>query len=107
MAEWPEEVITAVHKYFPDAEKLLNAIPSNMISSNEGKKNAIFGELQEKIYNLVKRAPSEFKRLRTRVDFAPLAVKADMYRYYSVTVIACVYHSCVVNYHNEYVSLQE
>ena len=79
MAEWPDEVITAVHEYFPHAEELLNVIPSNMISSNEGKKNVIFGELQQKIYDLVKCAPSEIEAI-TRVDFAPLAVKADMYR---------------------------
>jgi hypothetical protein len=45
MAEWPEEEITAVHEYFPDVEMLLNVVPSNKISSNEGK-NVIFGELQ-------------------------------------------------------------
>lgn len=79
MAEWPDEVISAVHEYFPRAEELLNVIPSNMISSNEGKRNVIFGELQQKIYDLVKCAPSEIEAI-TRVDFAPLAVKADMYR---------------------------
>ena len=78
MAGWPDEVISKVDEYFHLAEELLNVIPSNKISSNEGK-NVIFGELQQKVYDLVKCAPSKIEAI-TKVDFAPLAVKADMYR---------------------------
>ena len=79
MTDWPQEVIDKVHKYFPAAKKLLNVILSNEISSKERKGMAIFGDLQERLYHLLKNAHSEIEVI-TRVDYAPIAVRADMYR---------------------------
>ena len=76
MAEWPAEVIEKVHKYFPEAKKLLNVIPANEISSEN---DAIFGKLQGFVYSNLQKASSEIEGL-TRVTHAPLAVRADMYR---------------------------
>lgn len=76
MAEWPAEVIEKVHKYFPEAKKLLNVIPANEISSGN---DAIFGNLQGIVYAKLQNAVSEIDGL-TRVTHAPLAVRADMYR---------------------------
>ena len=79
MSGWPQEVIDKVFEYFPAAKKLLNVIPSNKISLKERKSTAIFGALQEELYTLLKSAPSDIPAI-TRVDYAPLAVRADMYR---------------------------
>ena len=72
MAEWPVEVIRKVHKYFPKAMLLLNVIPADKISPKNAK-GKIFGKLQDIVY---KRLINEL----TRVEHAPLAVRADMYR---------------------------
>ena len=85
MAEWPAEVIEKVHKYFPDAKSLLNVIPANEISPKNDE-SKIFGKLQHVVYNRLKNAPNEIPEL-TRVDNAPLAVRADMYRL--VIVLEC------------------
>ena len=76
MEEWPVEVIEKVRNYFSQAKSLLNVIPANKISSEN---DAIFGKLQDIVYAKLQSAPSEIRGL-TRVEHAPLAVRADMYR---------------------------
>ena len=79
MVNWPKEVIETVHRYFAAAKELINVVPSNEISSSE-RGCKIFGRLQEAVFNALESAPSKNEAI-TRVIYAPLAVKADMYRY--------------------------
>ena len=90
MEEWPEEVIKAVHDYFPHAEKLLNVVAANKISSKADERKPIFGALQEFVFEALEPTPSEIEAI-TRIEHAPLAVKADMYRY--IYMCACIEYS--------------
>lgn len=78
MTEWPDQVIEQVHRYFPKAKKLLNVIPADKISPKYDERK-IFGKLQNDVYDQLKCAPKEIPEI-TRVDHAPLAVRANMYR---------------------------
>ena len=82
MADWPQEVIEKVHDYFPAAKELLNVIPANEISDSklDSDPNKIFGLLQDAVYKALSDAPKQIDAI-TRVLNAPLAVKADQYRY--------------------------
>ena len=81
MVDWPQEVIEKVHEYFPAAKDLLHVVPANEISaSGKDPENKIFGELQTALYEALKDIPSKMDTI-TRVLHAPLAVKADKYRY--------------------------
>ena len=85
MKDWPVEVIQKVRKWFPAARNLLNVIPADEISqgTNDDQKkdtDTIFGELQHAVYDAAENAPQRVAAI-TRVLNAPLAVKADNYRY--------------------------
>jgi hypothetical protein len=77
MVEWPEEVINAVHEYFPAAKQLLKVTPVNKIS-NEGSQS-IFGQLQDVLVEKLQSCLSMDSI--TRVEHAPLAVQANNCRY--------------------------
>lgn len=79
MEGWPEPVIAAAHKYFPDAEALLNVIPADEIDKGPSAPppgvRPIYGILQEKLTQYLQegldRIPSA-----TRAFAAPLAAGA-------------------------------
>ena len=69
MAEWPNEVIKSVHRYFPYAERLLSVKPASKH----------FNQLQKIIFDKLESIPSKVKTL-TRIEHAPLAIVQDQSR---------------------------
>ena len=69
MAEWPDEVIERVHKYFPKAESLLSVEPAN----------EHFNQLQTIIFKKLKSIYLKVETL-TRIEPAPLAIVQDQSR---------------------------
>ena len=88
MQGWPDQTIEAAHKYFDEAEKLLNVISANEININRGPKiqrcgpnplyegsTPVFGTLQKELTKRLEKHRDKIDSA-TRVIPAPLAVGA-------------------------------
>jgi choline dehydrogenase-like flavoprotein len=81
MAGWPDAVIAAAQRYYPEAEKLLHVVPANEIDQDRSSPaprghRPIYGAVQKEVFELLQQGLNKVPSA-TRVMPAPLAVGAS------------------------------